>query len=163
VAASTGFWRWETAPFRYLAWYFWRVHGPVSLALKGYVPSGAGWSGLPLPRGVFSEWRDWCLRREHFAPDVVAGRVPNYFDSLTAPLLSIGFTDDPIATRRTVAALLAFYANAQLEQRWYGPQDIGSRRIGHEGFFASRHRDALWTPTLDWLDAQLTRLTNRTT
>ena len=66
--SATG--RWEHAPFRYLAWWFWRVHGPLMLALKGYIPTGGGWAGLPLPRGVYEEWRRWCLRPDHFGPDL---------------------------------------------------------------------------------------------
>ena len=31
VAASVGYWPWEHAPFKYLAWWFWRVHGPLLL------------------------------------------------------------------------------------------------------------------------------------
>jgi predicted alpha/beta hydrolase len=34
IATSVGYWRWEHAPFRYLAWWFWRVHGPLMLALR---------------------------------------------------------------------------------------------------------------------------------
>ena len=70
IATSVGYWRWEHAPFRYLAWWFWRVHGPLMLALKGYIPTGGGWAGLPLPRGVYEEWRRWCLRPDHFGPDL---------------------------------------------------------------------------------------------
>ena len=46
IATSVGYWRWEHAPFRYLAWWFWRVHGPLMLALRGYIPTGGGWAGL---------------------------------------------------------------------------------------------------------------------
>ena len=35
------------------------------------------------------------------------------------------------------------------------PSDVGGNRIGHEGFFASRHRDSLWRPVIDWLDSRL--------
>ena len=70
IATSIGYWRWEHAPFKYLAWWFWRVHGPLMLATKGYIPSGGGWAGLPLPRGVYEEWRRWCLRPGHFGPDL---------------------------------------------------------------------------------------------
>ena len=45
IATSVGYWRWEQAPFKYLAWWFWRVHGPLMLALKGYIPTGGGWAG----------------------------------------------------------------------------------------------------------------------
>jgi predicted alpha/beta hydrolase len=155
IATSVGFWRWERAPFKYLAWWFWRVHGPLLLALKGYVPSGGGWAGLPLPRGVYEEWRRWCLRPGHFGPDLETYLAGHVFAEIRAPLLSVGFTDDPIATPRTVAAIDGFFTNAPRESRWYSPRDIGTRHIGHGGFFSSKHRDSLWKPVADWIDRQL--------
>jgi predicted alpha/beta hydrolase len=154
VATSVGFWRWENAPFKYLAWWFWRVHGPLMLATKGYVPTGGGWSGLPLPRGVFLEWKRWCLRTTHFGPDLATYLSDNVFAAIRAPLLNIGFDDDPIATRRTVAELKKFFSNAALESRWYAPREVGGP-IGHGGFFASRFAETLWRPTFDWIDAKL--------
>jgi predicted alpha/beta hydrolase len=155
IASSVGYWRYEAAPFKYLAWWFWRVHGPALLALKDYVPSGGGWAGLPLPRGVYEEWRRWCLRPDHFGPDLATYLSENFFTEIRAPLLAVGFTDDPIATRRTVAELDRFYPNARRESRWYSPADAGVKRIGHEGFFSSRHREALWRPVVDWIDATM--------
>jgi predicted alpha/beta hydrolase len=154
IATSVGYWRWEHAPFRYLAWWFWRVHGPLMLALKGYIPSGGGWAGLPLPRGIYREWQRWCLRPDHFGADLRTYLADNYFAEIRAPLLSVGFADDAIATHRTVAELDKFYPNAARESRWYAPADVGSRRIGHEGFFASRHRESLWRDVLDWIDGR---------
>jgi predicted alpha/beta hydrolase len=155
IATSVGYWRWEAPPFRYLAWWFWRVHGPLMLALKGYVPTGGGWSGLPLPRAVYAEWRRWCLRPEHFGPDLRTYLSGHVFEEIRAPVLSVGFTDDPIATRRTVEAINRFFPNVQRESRWYSPRDIGVKRIGHEGFFSSRNRETLWRPVADWIDARL--------
>jgi predicted alpha/beta hydrolase len=155
IATSVGYWRWENPPFKYLAWWFWRVHGPLMLALKGYVPTGGGWAGLPLPRGVYEEWRRWCLRPDHFGPDLPTYLSDNCFAEIRAPLLSVGFTDDPIATRRTVEGLNGFFPNAQRESRWYSPADAGTNRIGHEGFFSSKHRETLWRPVIDWIDKKL--------
>jgi len=155
IATSVGYWRWEAAPFKYLAWWFWRVHGPILLALKGYIPTGGGWAGLPLPRGVYEEWRRWCLRPEHFGPDLHTYLSDNAFAEIRAPVLTVGFTDDPIATRRTIEAINRFFPNVQRESRWYAPSDAGGKRIGHEGFFAQRHRDTLWRPVMDWIDAKL--------
>ena len=155
IATSIGYWRWESAPFKYLAWWFWHVHGPLMLALKGYIPTGGGWAGLPLPRGVYEEWKRWCLRPDHFGADLHTYLADNYFAEIRAPLLTVAFTDDPIATRRTVAELHKFYPNAARESRWYAPVDAGSKRIGHEGFFASRHRESLWRPVIDWIDGKL--------
>jgi len=154
IATSVGYWRWEHAPFRYLAWWFWRVHGPLMLKLKGYVPTGGGWSGLPLPRGVYEEWKRWCLRPEHFGPDLRTYLSDNVFATLRAPVLSVAFEDDPIATRRTVEALRPFFPNVAFDVRWYSPREAGGK-IGHGGFFASRFQESLWRPTFDWLDAKL--------
>jgi predicted alpha/beta hydrolase len=155
IAACTGYWRWEGVPFRYLAWWFWRVHGPLMLKIHGYIPTGGGWAGQPLPRGVYEEWRRWCLRPSHFAPDLETYLAGNVFAEVREPLLSVGFEDDQIATHRTVSELAKFYGNARREERWYHPRDIGSARIGHEGFFSSRHRESLWRPVFDWIDGIL--------
>ena len=155
IATSVGYWRWEHAPFRYLAWWFWRVHGPLMLALKGYVPTGGGWSGLALPRGVYTEWKRWCLRTTHFGPDLGTYLADNVFAQIRAPVLSIAFDDDPIATSRTVEELRKFFPNAAYECRWYVSRDLGLGPIGHGGFFSARASDALWRPTFDWLDAKL--------
>jgi predicted alpha/beta hydrolase len=155
VATSVGYWRWEHAPFRYLAWWFWRVHGPLMLALKGYVPTGGGWSGLPLPRGAYEEWKRWCLRTTHFGPDLATYLTDNVFAEIRAPVLSIAFEDDPIATRQTVEELRKFFPNAAYECRWYAPRDFAQGPIGHGGFFSARFGAALWRPTFDWLDEQL--------
>ncbi len=155
VATSVGYWRWERAPFRYLAWWFWRVHGPLMLAFRGYVPSGGGWNGLALPRGIFAEWRRWCMRRDHFGPDLATYLSDNVFAQIRAPILNIGFDDDSIATRRTVAELKKFFPNAAYESRWYLPHEVGAGPIGHGGFFSSRVGPALWPPLFDWLDGKL--------
>jgi predicted alpha/beta hydrolase len=154
VATSVGYWPWERAPFKYLAWWFWRVHGPLMLKLKGYVPRGGGWSGLPLPRGVYEEWRRWCLRTDHFGPDLSTYLADNVFATLRAPVLNIGFEDDPIATRKTVSELRKMYPHVTYDLRWYTPREAGGP-IGHGGFFSSRYTETLWRPTFDWIDAKL--------
>jgi predicted alpha/beta hydrolase len=154
IATSVGYWPWEGAPFKYLAWWFWRVHGPLMLKFKGYVPTGGGWSGLPLPRGVYEEWRRWCLRTDHFGPDLSTYLADNVFATLRAPVLNIGFEDDPIATRKTVAELRKLYPNVAYDLRWYTRREAGGP-IGHGGFFSSRYAETLWRPTLDWIDAKL--------
>ena len=155
IATSVGYWRWEHAPFRYLAWWFWRVHGPLMLALKGYIPTGGGWAGLPLPRGVYEEWRRWCLRPDHFGPDLRTYLSDNVFAEIRAPLLTVGFTDDPIATRAPSASSTSSFRTRARESRWYSPR--GRRRRSASGTKASSPRaiaTRLWRPVLDWIDAQ---------
>jgi predicted alpha/beta hydrolase len=154
LAASTGYWRAEPAPFRYAALFFWFVYGPLGLRLFGYVPHSVVWRGGPLPRGVFLQWRTWCTRSEHFAPDLGTELAGNQFAECRAPVLAWAFSDDPIANPVTVPQLLAYYPRARIEQRWTHPRDLGVRHIGHRGFFAVRHRDSLWRGLLDWIDAR---------
>jgi predicted alpha/beta hydrolase len=155
VATSIGYWRGQRVPFRYLALLFWKIYGPLELARRGYVPRGALWRGDSLPAGVFLEWRKWCLRPEHFAPDLVGNQSDGPFAAVRAPLLSLSFSDDPIATPRAVEALLALYPNAAIERRSITPAEAGVRTIGHHGFFAERHRETLWRAALDWIDARV--------
>ena len=154
LATSVGYWRDETAPFRYLALFLWKVYGPLTLRLWGYVPQSLLWRGLSLPRGVFLQWRSWCMRPEHFGPDLDQELPGHQFAACRGPLLLWGFSDDPVANPKTVPPLLGYYPQAQIEQRWTSPAELGVRRIGHGGFFAAHHRDSLWRGVLDWIDAR---------
>lgn len=154
IAASTGYWRRQRAPFRYLALIFWKVYGPWMLQRVGYVPRGLLWRGAPLPPGVFRQWRQWCLDPARYGPQLDADLADSRFEALRGPLLSWGFTDDPIATPQAVEALLVSYCAAQIERRWTHPAEVGVRALGHHGFFLERHRDSLWRAALDWIDAR---------
>jgi predicted alpha/beta hydrolase len=154
VATSTGYWRRQRVPLRYLALIFWKIYGPLMLRLKGYVPRGLVWSGAALPRGVFLQWRAWCLNPAPFGPELDEDLRDSQYAAVRAPLLAWGFSDDPIATPAAVEALLASYRHAQIERRWTRPREAGVHHIGHHGFFSARHRDSLWRGALDWIDAR---------
>jgi predicted alpha/beta hydrolase len=154
IATSTGYWRRQRVPLRYLALVFWKLYGPLMLRLRGYVPRGLVWSGESLPRGVFLQFRSWCLNPAPFGSRLDPDMHDSEFAAVRAPMLAWGFSDDPIATPPAVEALLDSYPNAQIERRWTRPADVGMSAIGHHGFFAERHRDSLWRAALDWLDAR---------
>jgi predicted alpha/beta hydrolase len=154
IATSTGYWRRQRVPFRYQALLFWKVYGPLMLARRGYVPRGVLWTGDSLPRGVFLQWRRWCLDPAPFGSQLDADLHDAEFAAVRTPLLAWGFSDDPIATPAAIEALLASYPNAPIERRCTQPRQLGVRRIGHHGFFAERHRDSLWRAALDWIDAR---------
>src|SRR5262249_18331202 len=107
-----------------------------------------------LPPGVYRQWRQWCLRPRHFGPDLAVELPGNQFAHCAGPLLALCFSDDQIANPTTVEALLTFYPHARIERRWISPAEAGVPRIGHSGFFSSRHRDSLWRSLLDWIDAR---------
>src|SRR6516162_1820546 len=154
IATSTGYWRRQRVPFRYQTLLFWKLYGPLMLRRLGYLPRGVVWSGEPLPPGVFLQWRQWCLSAAAFGSALDEDLSDAGFAAVRTPLLSWGFTDDPIATPAAVAALLKSYANATIERRWTAPAEVGVRAIGHHGFFAEQHRESLWRAALDWIDAR---------
>ena len=154
IATATDYWRRQRVPFRYLALIFWKIYGPLMLRRRGYVPRGVLWTGESLPRGVFLQWRRWCLTPAPFGPELDEDLRDSRYAAVRAPLLAWGFSDDPIATPAAVEALLASYANAPIERRWTTPRQAGVRAIGHHGFFAERHRHSLWRGALDWIDAR---------
>ena len=154
VASSTGYWRRQRAPFRYLALLFWKVYGPLMLRQCGYVPRGFIWRGAPLPPGVFRQWCAWCLSPARYGPELDPEFAACDFGAVRAPLLVLGFSDDPIATPAAVEALLLSYRGAPIERRWTRPAQVGARALGHHGFFDERYRDSLWRGTLDWIDAR---------
>jgi predicted alpha/beta hydrolase len=154
IAVSTGYWRRQRVPFRYQALVFWKLYGPLMVRRLGYVPRGVVWSGEPLPRGVFLQWRAWCLNPAPYGSQLDADLHDSEFAAVRAPVLTVSFSDDPIATPAAVEALLASYPNARFERRPIRPADVGVRAIGHHGFFAELHRDSLWRDTLDWIDAR---------
>jgi predicted alpha/beta hydrolase len=154
IACSSGYWGRLRRPFRYQALAFWKLYGPLHLALQGYVPRGVFWRGTALPAGVFRQWRTWCLSAAAFGAQLDAELDSEEFAAVRAPILSLSFSDDDIATPAAVEALLAAYRHAPIERRVMQPQELGVTRIGHHGFFAERHRESLWRGVLDWLDGR---------
>ena len=51
IATSTGYWRRQRLPFRFVALAFWKLYGPWMLARRGFVPRGLLWRGAALPPG----------------------------------------------------------------------------------------------------------------
>lgn len=143
LAASIGWWPWHRPPRKWGAALLWHLYGPLAVRVYGCIPRGAIWQGRALPAGVYRQWRRWCLNRRYFAIDVGATLGPGYFDALRTPIRALAFTDDWIATPRTVAALHALYAGPGVECSWLAPQDFGLERIDHEGVFLSS-RAAVW-------------------
>ncbi|MBV9345202.1 MAG: alpha/beta fold hydrolase [Gammaproteobacteria bacterium] len=154
IAVGTAYWGREQAPFRYQALAFWWLYGPWQLWRHGYVPRGTLWRGAALPPEVFRQWRRWGLSPAPFGRGFDPELAGAQFEAVRAPLLSWGFTDDPIATPAAIEALLTAYPHASIERRLSSPRQLGVRALGHHGFFAAGHRDSLWADALDWLDAR---------
>ena len=121
---------------------------PTALAL-GRIPSWMG-IGEELPGTVFRDWARWCRMDNYFFDDPHLPQTAR-FAEVRLPILSLGMLDDPWGTPRAVAHLLARYQNAWITERWFGPQHVGERPIGHLGFFRSRFAESLWPDLSGWL------------
>lgn len=156
VSVGSGTWWKHHRSYNPLELWFWWGLGPAALARHGHVPSGGGWTGAALPRGVFLDWRRWCHSPRYFADELKTSLRPHAFEAVAAPIRSWIFSDDPIANPRTAPELLACYPKARSEIVLRRPGDYGLRRIGHEGAFRTG-AEALWGEWLDWLDQPASR------
>jgi predicted alpha/beta hydrolase len=152
VAAQSGYWRhYLTALERWRVWTMFRLVVPPVARALGYAPGRLG-TGEDLPRGVFFEWRDWCMQPNFFFDDPTLAAAAN-FARYRGRLRAIGVDDDPWATRQAIDALVAHFTATEVERRQVDPRALGVAKIGHFGFFKREHRDTLWREAADWLDA----------
>ena len=121
---------------------------PVSLMFRD-MPRWLG-IGEPIPSSCFRDWARWCRMENYFFDDASLPETARYGDVRT-PILAIGLTDDPWATPRAMDHFLARHPQAEIEQRWIGPDEADGNAIGHLGYFRSRFAQTLWPPLARWL------------
>jgi predicted alpha/beta hydrolase len=151
VAAQAGYWKLMASPERYRVYAMLNFVGtPLTRAL-GYAP---GWSGLgeDLPKDVFLQWTGW-VNSPHYLFDDKSLGLAN-FAKFKGPLRALCLSDDPWATRPAVELLCKGYIATTPDIITVTPADIGTKRIGHFGFFRPDHRDTLWRGAAEWLQAE---------
>lgn len=144
INASTGYWNYFTFPYNYMVLSLWMFAGPLLTKLYGYAPMNKiGW-GEPLPSGVYYEWRKWCLSKSHFTEFLKEHTRQAIFTDFTAPITAIHTSDDYIANKKTVPALLDFYPASTHKIICIKPSDHGVAAIGHTGIFRRKHEKTIW-------------------
>ncbi|MBI3149125.1 MAG: alpha/beta fold hydrolase, partial [Betaproteobacteria bacterium] len=143
VGTGSGYWRENVWTLKSYVWWLWYVIVPLTLPLFDYFPGRRLKKVGDLPRGVMAQWRRWCLDRD-YAVGAEGEPVRRQYAAVTAPIVSLSFTDDEFMSARNTASLHGFYTNAQRTMKRIAPQDIGVGRIGHFGFFRHRFADTLW-------------------
>ena len=149
VSVGTGWWGAHLKSYRLTEMAFWFLIGPYSLARYGYI-KGKLWGGTDLPPQVFKTWRRWCRSRRYFQTDLTTSMAPHHYVTVTAPIRSWIFTDDPIATPQSAADLLRVYPNAPHEVLVQTPASLGRPRVGHDGAFR-KGMEPTWQAIFDWL------------
>jgi predicted alpha/beta hydrolase len=130
-------------PYQALARLFWQGHGPVLARLAGFLPGRLTGFGSDLPKGVYWQWRRWCLTHGYHLTD--AGRslpMPN-LSGMSAPIKFVAVEDDPMVPARAVWRLMPFFPESVKRQLVLHPAEHGLKRIGHLGPFTRRNA-VLW-------------------
>lgn len=149
LASGFGYWGNMGTAYGTLVRILVTVLGPLLYRLLGYAPNRAmGW-GEDLPRGVAEDWFRWCRRPDYYA-ELLAEHRQTVFADVQLPLLSLRFSDDPIATAANVEAQLGVYRAAKITRQTVYPEAFGRRQIGHLHFFSSKMPESLWRLPLDW-------------
>ncbi len=134
--------------YRWKARLFWSpaVRGIARVA--GYLPGRIVGLGADLPRGVYEDWRRWCLTPGWHLSDV--GRTLPLPDPqrVRGRLRMIAVADDDLVPPAAVWRAMALYPEAVKEQRVLRPADFGLRSIGHIPPFHRRNA-VLWPELLD--------------
>ncbi|HRC58875.1 MAG TPA: alpha/beta fold hydrolase [Kofleriaceae bacterium] len=152
VAAQHGFWRLYPRKDALSYALLWYLVMPTLARLLSYFPARRLRLGEDLPKGVALQWSRWA-RSPHYMVDERGQPLHPRFARYAAPLLAYSFEDDGRAPERCVRALHRYFTGTTVEHRHVTPAEIGSKSIGHVGFFRAQHKATLWKDSLQWLRA----------
>jgi predicted alpha/beta hydrolase len=134
--------------YRWKARLFWSAPVRATAGLLGYLPGRMVGLGADLPRGVYEDWRRWCLNPGWHLSDV--GRSLPLPDPhrVKGQLRMIAVADDDLVPPAAVWRARALYPEAMKEQRVLRPEAFGLQSIGHIPPFHRRNA-VLWPEILD--------------
>ena len=130
----------------------WRLIGPVSTRLAGYLPWSRLGMGEDLPLGVYRQWRHWCGFPRYFFDDpTLCADMTERFASVRTPIVAANALDDLWAPPASRDAFMAGYSRADWRALDIDPRASGLGPIGHVGYFRLAAQP-LWDGVLDWFD-----------
>lgn len=134
--------------YRWKARLFWSPPVRALAGVAGYLPGRMVGLGADLPRGVYEDWRRWCLTPGWHLSDV--GRSLPLPDAhrVKARLRMIAVSDDDLVPAAAVWRARSLYPEAMKEQLVLRPGDFGLKTIGHIPPFHRRNA-VLWPAILD--------------
>ncbi|MEM9919573.1 MAG: alpha/beta hydrolase [Bacteroidota bacterium] len=159
-AVSTGYLRHMPWSFFASSIFFFYLFTPISIALRGFLAAKRFGIMENLPRGVVTQWRDWCERKDYFFDPRFYGKsVPKgQFDRLDFPIHIFWTTDDPISNKQSVPTFWSHIKSRKgIDFTQIEPKQIKEKEIGHFGFFKKRMRSKLWPLALTKLEEFLQR------
>ena len=152
VSAQSGYWKhWRGLPRWRLA-LLWHVLMPGLASALSYFPSRRIGFGEDLPAGVARQWARWC-RHPDYLVDRDGRPLREHFRRYRGRIRACVVTDDWMAPRAAVEALMGCFDAAQVEIATLSPADVGARSLGHFGYFREAGKPA-WQESLAWLRQQ---------
>lgn len=116
---------------------------PIVLPLLGYAP---GWLGLgpDLAKGVAKDW--WHVSKQNMlmADHLKAQRPDHSYDAINKEISAIFFSDDHMATAKTVPNIQRSYPNATVKTQVITPDMYRLQKLGHFGLFKKWSKGDLW-------------------
>ncbi len=160
VSVQSGYWGYWSGAHRYVMASLWYLLMPLLTKVYGYFPSKTLRLGEELPRDVALQWASWC-RDPQYLMSQQSLAEQSWFEAYDKDIIAYGFSDDNYAPLNAVDHLLSFYVNANIEKRYYSPQDAGKTEIGHFGFFKSYCANPFWNHVIEWLEEKGKGTVNR--
>jgi predicted alpha/beta hydrolase len=154
-ATSVGYLKKMRAPYKYKAWFFFKIFTPLSIAFTGYVKAKPFGFMENLNARLVREWAAWCSVPSYFFDKKFYGKtVPiGHFKKLTFPIHVFSASDDPLSNRDTIALLWAHIESTQpIDFQEFNPRDVGAKAIDHFGFFKRKFKETLWKTALEKLE-----------
>lgn len=125
----------------------------VSLGRDEFPTQRLGLGSIKIPTQIAKQWAKWMLKPDYLF-DKKFGLAINHYQSLTQPLLSLGFKDDKLAPEINIKKLLGQFSAATITEKIIDPNGLNVSNIGHSGFFKPKFRSSLWEDTITWIEQQ---------
>lgn len=156
VAAGSGYWRHNSPQLLRKVWLFWWGAVPVLTPLYGYFPGKSLGMVGDLPRGVITQWKQWCMHKD-YAVGAEGDGLRKRYAAIRTPVTAISFQDDELLSQQAFRTLYNAYTGAPRLWRHWKPAELGVKRVGHFGFFRPELAEPVWRPhLLPEIERQLT-------
>ncbi len=130
---------------------FWFVVIPFTTRFFGYLPVWILGGDNHLPASIAQDWQSFGQHKNGILGDDPIRKKA--FETVSTPIKFIGLKDDDkFAPPKSVEALKSVYGAIANPLEIIDPEVVGSKNIGHFGFFRKRYRQNLWPDIIDWFE-----------
>jgi predicted alpha/beta hydrolase len=155
-AVSVGYLKLLRTPYRYKAWFFFKIFTPLSIFFTGYVKAKPFGIMENLHAGLVRQWAAWCSVPEYFFHEKYYGKsVPKgNYDDLPFPIHVYWASDDLLSNSDTIPLLWKHIKSRySIDFQELKPENYGAKSIDHHGFFRKEFKETLWKEALEKLDS----------